>query len=146
MGIRLIRILCTLGPIGYLPAPGTLASLITLPFVITLSQVGWVGYSVTTIALTILAFALCKRALPYFAVTDPSQIVIDEVVGCLFTFMGVPMKAINLVVGFIFFRIFDIFKIVGIARLEKHAGAWGIMLDDIAAGILANIVVRIITS
>lgn len=139
-----LRSLCTLGPIGYLPASGTITSLITIPFVILLAQTGWVTYAIVTLSLTTLSFQLCKRALPSFKTADPKEIVVDEVVGCLFTFMGLQLNLITLILGFIFFRIFDIFKIVGIARLEKRPGAWGIMLDDIAAGILANIVVRLL--
>lgn len=143
---KFILIFCTLGPIGYLPASGTIASLATIPLVIFLAQTGWVTYAIITLLLTILSFQLCKRALPSFKATDPKEIVIDELIGCLCTFMGLPLNLISLILGFIFFRIFDIFKIVGIARLEKRPGAWGIMLDDIAAGILANIVVRLITA
>ncbi len=139
------RLVSTFGPIGYLPGSGSIASFLTLPLVILLAQAGWVAYSVVTLILTVIAFAICKRALLSFKSLDPSEIVIDEVIGCLFAFMGLPLHIISLALGFVFFRIFDIFKIVGIARLEKRPGAWGIMLDDIAAGILANIVVRIMT-
>lgn len=141
---KLIQSFCTLGPIGHLPASGTIASLCTLPLVLVLAQAGWIIYTTVTLMLTILAFYICKSALASFKTADPKEIVIDELIGCLFAFMGLQLNMTSLVLGFLFFRIFDIFKIVGIARLEKRPGAWGIMLDDIAAGILANIMVRLI--
>lgn len=144
MQANLLRPLCTLGPVGYLPASGTIATVVTLPLVIFLAQTGWIFYSIVTLLLTVAAFQICTLALPSFAKADPKEVVIDEVVGCLFTFIGLPIDFVTILIGFIFFRFFDIFKIVGIARLEKHYGARGVMLDDIAAGILANIIVRII--
>lgn len=145
MAKQIVRILSTLGPIGYLPASGTIASLVTLPAVLVLSTQSIWLYGAITLLVAIIAFYICSYALPTLNTQDPREIVIDELVGCLVTFIGLPLSITDLVLGFVFFRIFDIFKIVGIARLERLPRAWGILLDDVAAGVLANIMVRLIS-
>ena len=74
---------------------------------------------------------------------DPSRIVIDEVVGMWIAMLFVPNNYIALLLAFVLFRFFDIVKPLFIKRLEKINGGWGIMLDDVAAGIYANIIVLI---
>lgn len=74
---------------------------------------------------------------------DPGQIVIDEVAGLFVTMIGLAPTALNLLIAFIFFRIFDILKPFPIRRIEKLHGGVGIMLDDVAAGIYAAIATRI---
>lgn len=70
---------------------------------------------------------------------DPSLVVIDEVAGMLVTYLAVPGGMIALLGGFFWFRFFDIFKPLGVRKLEKlgGGGGLGIMADDIGAGVLA---------
>jgi phosphatidylglycerophosphatase A len=70
---------------------------------------------------------------------DPSLVVIDEVAGMLVTYLALPGGIIALLGGFFWFRFFDIFKPLGVRKLEKlgGGGGLGIMADDIGAGILA---------
>jgi len=68
---------------------------------------------------------------------DPSLVVIDEVAGMLVTYLGLGAGLLGWVVGFFWFRFFDIFKPFGVRRLEKLGGGVGIMADDIGAGVLA---------
>ncbi len=75
---------------------------------------------------------------------DPPYVVIDEVAGQLLTFLLLPGSIINLVLGFVVFRAFDICKPFPIARLESLKGGVGIMADDLLAGIYGNIVLHII--
>ena len=93
--------------------------------------------------MTILSFFVIQRALTFFKIVDPSQIILDEVVGCFLTFVGLAFSWQSLLAGFLLFRLFDIFKPFGIKRLEQLPGAWGVLLDDCAAGLLANIILRI---
>jgi len=143
----LIAYVATLGPVGYLPAPGTAATLVTLPLIWFLSTHGVQLYAYGCILLaSILAgivltnYTLKKWSLGF----DPSEIVIDEYAGCLTTFFAVPVHQDSLVVGFLLFRFFDIFKPFGIYQLQSIKGGWGIMVDDIAAGIISNIILRIV--
>ena len=75
---------------------------------------------------------------------DPSQVVIDEIVGLWVTMLFVPFSLANLVAAFFLFRLFDIWKPCGIRRLECLKNGWGVMVDDVAAGILANLVLQIL--
>ena len=147
MNMRKITIaLATLGPIGFLPAPGTMASLITLILVYVLWSVGFnfLLYGCALGVVTLVAYYSINQALTVFNQTDPAHIVIDEVVGCLLVFWGINVTWYSVVIGFILFRLLDIYKPLGIARLEECGGAQGILLDDIAAGVLSNIMLRVI--
>ncbi len=75
---------------------------------------------------------------------DPKQVVIDEMVGVWIAVLGFPVTAFHLIAGFILFRFFDIAKPLGIRKLEALPGGWGVMLDDVMAGVYANIVLQII--
>jgi len=68
---------------------------------------------------------------------DPSLVVIDEVAGMIVTYLGVATGPLGWLAGFFWFRFFDIFKPLGVRKLEKLGGGLGIMMDDIAAGALA---------
>lgn len=132
----------TLGSIGYLPGSGSFATLATLPAVIGLKAA---GFSYRTEICIILGATLLLTLAVHFALylfpftSDPRQIVADEVVGCLWTFCGTALTFKKLIFGFLFFRIFDIIKPLGIRSCEKAPGAWGIMLDDILAGAYASL-------
>ena len=72
---------------------------------------------------------------------DPSSIVIDEWVGQWIPFIFLHLNIQNLVLSFIFFRIFDISKILFIKKFESFSGGWGVMLDDVLAGFYALVLV-----
>jgi phosphatidylglycerophosphatase A len=136
----------TLGPIGYLPAPGTCATLVT---VIALFFMPYTNGQHYLLFLTIMygfSHYFITTILPFFNDDDPSQIVLDEVLGCLVTFYAVPISGLSLTVGFCLFRFFDITKIGPVGWFERIQGASGIILDDVAAGIISNIILRLIIS
>jgi len=139
--------IATLGPIGYLVAPGTVASLVTLPLVFWLQRFtpSPLAYGLVLLAGFCIAIIIINRALQHFKrFDDPAEIVLDEVIGCLLTFWGIAFSTQHVIVGFILFRFFDIFKIGGIKYAERLVDAWGIMLDDVFAAIIANIILRLI--
>jgi len=138
--MKLCKYIATLGPVGYLPAPGTMGTLATLPLVYFLSSLFIFDQCLFILLFTCISYFIIKNALQYFLVTDPSEIILDEVVGCLITFIGINFSWQSLFAGFVLFRLFDILKPFGIQRLEKIPGACGILLDDCAAGLLANII------
>lgn len=137
--MKIYQHIATLGPVGYFFAPGTVASVITLPIIHVLRSVCTTSsYMLLLLVSTIIAYIIIDKALPSFGRQhDPSAIVIDEVVGMLFTFMLVPFTTTTALFGLIFFRFFDIVKAFGISRIELLQGSWGILLDDIAAGIIS---------
>jgi phosphatidylglycerophosphatase A len=76
---------------------------------------------------------------------DPGCIVIDEIAGMILTLFGLPFNMMTLILGFVLFRVLDIWKPYPIRFLDKNlSGGVGIVMDDVAAGILSNLVLRII--
>ncbi len=75
---------------------------------------------------------------------DHGRVVIDEVAGMCITLLFVPVTIKFVLIGLVLFRFFDILKPLGIRQLEKLPGGWGVMADDVLAGIYANIVLQIL--
>jgi len=75
---------------------------------------------------------------------DSYRVVIDEVAGMFISVLFIPLDWRWLLAGFVLFRIFDIAKPLYIRRMEIFKGGWGVMLDDVLAGIYANIVLQVI--
>lgn len=75
---------------------------------------------------------------------DPSYVVIDEVIGMMITFLFLPKTILTLILGFVLFRFFDVLKIPPVNFFDKMQSPYGIILDDIIAGIMANILLRIL--
>lgn len=137
--------MATCGGVGYCPiAPGTAGSAVGVALVAGLSRIPW-GAPWAGVTLLLVAgclFGLGVRtageAEKFFGRGDPGQVVIDEVVGQIVTFLGHPHPSWKLLIaGFVLFRIFDILKPFPARRAEHAPGGWGIMLDDVAAGIYA---------
>ncbi|HZW60914.1 MAG TPA: phosphatidylglycerophosphatase A [Candidatus Babeliales bacterium] len=137
--------LATLGPVGLLKGSGTVATLLTLPLVYSLTMISPVWASGIISGICFSALLIVNRAIVAFpGQHDPSAIVIDEVAGCLVTFVGIAWRWQLVLIGFITFRLLDIFKPLGIKQIEYCIAPLGIVLDDIFAGFLSNIFVRII--
>lgn len=75
---------------------------------------------------------------------DPSQTVIDEMIGVWIALLGGPITWPHLLLAFVLFRFFDIAKPLGIRKMEHIGGGMGVMLDDALAGVYANIAVQLI--
>jgi phosphatidylglycerophosphatase A len=74
---------------------------------------------------------------------DPAKVVVDEVIGVWIAMLGVPFSLLNLAVAFVLFRIFDIWKPLGIRQMERLPGGWGVMMDDVLAGIYSMILMHL---
>ena len=69
----------------------------------------------------------------------------DEVVGFLITMVWLPLTWQSLLLGFVLFRFFDIVKPPPIRQLDQHVkGGFGVMIDDIAAGLISSVILQII--
>ena len=75
---------------------------------------------------------------------DPHRVTIDEVAGTLVTFLFNPVSLWGLGVGFVLWRFFDIVKLPFVNRSQDLPGGWGVMVDDVLAGILAQITMRLL--
>jgi len=141
------KFVATLGPIGYLTAPGTIASIITIPgmfWLRTLFPSQQVYGGIVMVFLAASLYVVHKVRVHFKRHADPPEIVIDEVVGCLITFWAIPLCASSVIVGLLLFRFFDISKMGGIRYVERLNGSWGIVLDDVVAALISNIILRLI--
>ena len=141
---RIAHWIATCGPVGYLKfAPGTFGSLIGLVLVLIAS--GHIALFVVllfvSVFLGIWSSGITSRDLSNH---DPSQVVIDEVCGVIISFLAIPIGFWTILVGFIGFRFFDIVKPPPIRWLERFPGGFGIVLDDLLAGIYTNVILQIL--
>jgi phosphatidylglycerophosphatase A len=135
----------TLGPLGRrLPAPGTWGSLAGLLYFALFFLHAPIGAVLIASALgAYLAVGFCGEAEVRLRKKDPGEIVLDEVIVIPLCFLGwrtllgaAPMWVL-LLAGFALFRLFDIAKPFGIARLQSLPGGWGVVADDAAAALAA---------
>ena len=136
---RLWRQVATLGGLGLLPvAPGTAGSLVGLFVCLPLLWLGWVVHLAAALILAGVAVLAADRLVRETGDADPQRVVIDELVGMWLAALAVPAQAYELGAVFVLFRIFDVVKPAPIPRLERLPGGWGVVADDVAAGLLAR--------
>lgn len=143
---QLCKLIATQGVIGYAQAPGTVATIMSIPLVYFLRRLH-MPESLYVLIITvgfIWGLLIVRKALCLFTELDPSEIVIDEKIGFLCAFIALPFSWSLLLVAFIIFRLIDIYKPLGISYIERLHGALGIMLDDVAAGLLTNGVLQLL--
>jgi phosphatidylglycerophosphatase A len=144
---------------GYLkPAPGTWGSLAALPFVWALHVLGgpWL-FTAATVALYFVGLWAVKGLLAETDNEDPSEIVVDEVVGMWIAMLpaswgawaaGAGILALypGWIAAFLFFRLFDIWKPWLVGRADRRHDALGVMLDDVWAGVFAGVVTLLLAA
>lgn len=126
---------------GLMPfMPGTFGSLAAMPLLYPFINLPAYALLLAAIAASIIGIYLCGETARDMGVHDHGAIVWDEVAGILLTFLWVPLTPVNLLLGFVLFRFFDIVKPWPIKVIDRSMhGGLGIMLDDILAGIMACI-------
>lgn len=125
-------------------APGTAGTLVAVPLAFILRDLDLPVFLALTAVLFIVGVWLCGRTADDLGVHDHSGIVWDEIVGYLVTVAWVPREGLWLVAGFVLFRLFDIWKPWPISTLDRRVkGGFGIMLDDLLAGLVAAAVLFI---
>lgn len=126
-------------------APGTAGTLAALPIYFGLSSLSLAMYSLVVVLAALLGIWLCEHASQRLGVHDHPGIVWDEFVGMWIALWALPVTWGWLLAGFALFRVFDILKPWPIGWLDRHAkGGFGIMIDDIVAGVLACAVLHAI--
>jgi len=127
---------------GYFPiAPATVTSLFVLLPAFFLARLR-VWNAVAMVAIFIIGVPIATDLERVWG-KDPHRVTIDEVAGTLVTFFFNPVSVWGLGVGFLLWRFFDIVKLPFIDRSQRLPGGWGIMVDDVLAGICANLVLRL---
>ena len=131
---------------GLLPkAPGTFGTVAAIPIFLLMSYLSVSIYLVVVVIMSVAGVYICQKAADAAGVHDHGAIVWDEIVGFLITMFLIPLSWQSILVGFLLFRLFDIFKPWPISYLDKHVhGGLGIMLDDILAGLFALAIMHLI--
>ena len=129
---------------GLVPrAPGTAGTMAGLPLVLIIKCFGSLYEALVLFAFVFLAIWAADRSHRLLGREDPPEVVIDEVAGYLLALFLLPATWLTISLGFLLFRVFDIWKPFPIKRLEVIKGGPGIVLDDLMAGVYANLIMRI---
>ena len=131
--------------VGYMKGGGTVAAIITCILLyffwpISIGQNQWWLVAIT-IVITLIGIYVGNLVEPQWG-KDSYRVVIDEVAGMLVTMLFIPHNNYLLIGGLVLFRFFDMVKPLFIRRLEALPRGTGVMMDDIVAGVYANIVLQ----
>ena len=143
---RIVRFLAQGFGTGWSPLmPGTCGTLVGVGVYLLLPPLPLSGYFLITLSLLGIGIGICGRTARLIGNNDHPSIVFDEIVGFLITMIGAPDGWLWVVMGFVFFRLFDITKPWPIRWVERHfQGGLGIMLDDVVAGIFSLLCLQLI--
>jgi phosphatidylglycerophosphatase A len=132
--------------VGNIPlAPGTFGSLLGLPLAFFMAGISLPAAIMAGFLIIILAVWISDHAAKVLKRKDPGCIVIDEIAGMMVALFGLPFHLISVITGFVLFRIFDMIKPFPIRMIDRGlTGGLGIVADDVAAGIFANILTRLL--
>jgi phosphatidylglycerophosphatase A len=137
MRVRLARILALWFGCGRFPkAPGTAGTLGAIPFYLLLRHIGGLpAVAIAAVAVTFIGVWAANQVVRQTGIKDPQIVCIDEVAGVLITLLAAPDNGVGLLAGFVLFRIFDQWKPWPARAAERLPEGWGVMMDDVAAGI-----------
>jgi len=138
--VRMIATCCGLGRLPFMP--GTWASLFSL-IVYYFIHGYHLGFHIVVLLTIIAGFLVSGEAERQIGSKDAKEIVIDEFSAQLLVFAFLPFSVGTVVIGFILFRALDIYKPLFIRKIQDMRGSPGIMLDDIVAALIVNIILRI---
>lgn len=125
-------------------APGTFGTLMAIPFYLAMQPLSHVSYLIFLILITIGSMWLCDVVSKETKTHDHSGMCLDEIVGYLVTMFAAPKGWLWLIIGFALFRFFDIVKPWPIRQIdEKVKGGFGMILDDVLAGIYSLILIQL---
>ena len=141
---RLAVFVCSFGYVGFFPfAPGTIGSAAGILLYVICRSAGILYLEIPIIvALFVLGVVLTVPAEEALGCVDPGPIVIDEVMGMMMTLALLPVGWVGMLVGFVMFRVLDVFKPFPARQLEHLHGGYGVMCDDAMAAIYANLLLR----
>lgn len=126
-------------------APGTVGTLAAIPFYLLLSMLNLPLYLLVIVVGILLGIYACQKATDAIGIEDHGGIVWDEFIGYFITMIAAPKGWFWVIAGFILFRLFDIVKPQPVGWVDQHVkGGLGIMVDDIIAGIMALIVMKLL--
>jgi phosphatidylglycerophosphatase A len=124
-------------------APGTAGSAVGLLLFVPLAWATIPAQIGICVALFFVGVYAAARVARRLGIEDPSIVVVDEVLGMWLSILGLPFTPVVAMLGFLLFRVLDIVKPYPAASLEHLPGGFGIMADDVAAGLYANLLLRV---
>ncbi len=132
--------------IGFITGGGTIAAAVTIGIVgvlqLTAGELHFTTLLLIAVLVNLLGIYSASKVEDYWG-KDSSKVVIDEAGGMLLSIVGLPFNWYLYCLAFILFRFFDITKPFLIKKAEKLPKGWGVMGDDIVAGIVANVLVQV---
>lgn len=142
---RFLLFLSSNAGLGYAPvASGTFGTLAGILAFYLLAPLPAGLYLATWTALLFLSFWICDAAGNIYGVADDGRIVLDELVGYLVTVALLPFTWQNALLGFAFFRLFDIFKLPPAHQFDRHLkNGVGVVMDDVVAGLYGAAALRL---
>jgi len=143
----LIKFLSTGLGVGLIPgAPGSYATAVSAVIYWYFLPENALGYSVILAAGLALSIWLSGEAEVLFGKKDDQRIVIDEIIGFWFAVAFLPKSIYLTVAAIVLFRIFDVKKFYVIRKLQNLPRGYGVVMDDVAAGVVTNVLVRLVAS
>ena len=140
-----IKFLATGCYLGLIPkAPGTFGTLLGIPLSYLFLSLGEYGYYIATLLFIFLSIVIAELHDRTLKEHDSGTIVIDEIAGYLVAFAALPFQMSWIVAAFLIFRFFDALKPFPINRLDRIRGGLGIVLDDLGAGLVTNVILQIV--
>ena len=134
---------------GYVPfAPGTMGTIVAMGIYFLEYLIFGEMCRIVNLAAVVILFypsiIICSEGEKFFGKKDPPQVVFDEFMGYWVSVLIFPFNWKIAVLAFLIFRLFDIFKPFPVNKSERFNGGFGILIDDIIAGIYTNLVVSCI--
>jgi len=143
MALNIARLLATCFGLGYAPvAPGTVVSAAAVLFYYLIPSLQDLRLMIPLVCVITAAGIWSGRIMEKRYGQDPSIVTIDELAGQWVALLALPPTLPSLMLAFAAFRFFDIVKPGPVDRVQRLHGGWGIMADDLLAGIFANLSVR----
>lgn len=126
-------------------APGTMGTIIAIPIFLAMSQLPLALYILIVAIIFSIGCWTSAKTAKALNVHDHPGIVIDEIVGYLITMILVPVTWYWVILGFVLFRLFDIWKPWPISIVDKQVkGGFGIMIDDVLAALYSLLSLHIV--
>jgi phosphatidylglycerophosphatase A len=137
---RIVTLFATFFYTGFFPfAPATFATLVFLALYWLVPGGDWIATWTIFIPTLVLSIPASSRMEKTHG-KDPHCVVIDEVVGIQVVLLGATPSLAGVIAAFVLFRIFDVWKPYPIDKLQSLPGGWGIVADDVLAGLYSRIV------
>lgn len=143
---RLIKIMATGFGAGLSPvAPGTIGTLAGILVCLASFSLSGPFRFFYVVALSAVSIYVAGRAEALYKKKDDQRIVIDEIAGLQVTMLPVAITGLHLLLAFVLFRIFDIWKPFPLNHFQKFPGGWGVVADDLGAGVYGGLVLFLFT-